>query len=55
MRDHIYLWTLELKKSWKQLKYYLSVGDFERVELLKVRIHDIREAMGLENAEEELY
>jgi hypothetical protein len=42
-----------LKKSWKQLKYNLSVGDYHRVEELKARIYHIREAMGLEN--EELY
>ncbi|MGB6529343.1 MAG: hypothetical protein WBF33_14645 [Candidatus Nitrosopolaris sp.] len=40
-----------LKKSWKQLKYYLSVGDFEKVEELKARISHIRVAMGLENQE----
>ena len=40
-----------LKKSWRQLKYNLSIGDYERVEELKARISYIRSAMGLENEE----
>lgn len=31
-----------LKKSWRQLKYCLKIGDFERVETLKARISHIR-------------
>ena len=42
-----------LKKSWRQLKYCLKIGDFERVEMLKERISTVRWYMGLEN--EELY
>ena len=42
-----------LKKSWRQLKYCLKIGDFERVEELKSRISHTRSAMGLDN--EELY
>jgi hypothetical protein len=42
-----------LKKSWRQLKYNLAIGDFEKVETLKGRITHLRDAMGLEN--EELY
>lgn len=40
-----------LKKSWRQLKYCLKIGDYERVEMLKERISNIRAAMGLENQE----
>ena len=40
-----------LKKSWRQLKYNLSIGDYDRVEELKARISYIRSAMGLENEE----
>jgi hypothetical protein len=40
-----------LKKSWRQLKYNLSIGDYHRVEELKARISYIRSAMGLENEE----
>jgi hypothetical protein len=40
-----------LKKSWQQLKYCLKIGDYERVEILKERISNIRAAMGLENQE----
>jgi len=42
-----------LKKTWVQLKLAYRNGDFSRVELLKERIHLLREGMGLPN--EELY
>jgi len=42
-----------LKKSWRQLKYNLTIGDFDRVETLKARITNLSDAMGLKN--EELY
>jgi hypothetical protein len=38
-----------LKKSWRQLKYNLSIGDYHRVGESKARIS--RPAMGLENEE----
>jgi hypothetical protein len=40
-----------LKKSWRQPKYNLSIGDYDRVEELKARISYIRSAMGLEYQE----
>jgi hypothetical protein len=40
-----------LKKSWKQLKYCLKNGDYEQAEVLKRRIYNIHEAMGLPNEE----
>ena len=51
-------WTMDqawgsLKKSWRQLKYNLTIGDFDRVETLKARITNLSDAMGLKN--EELY
>jgi len=39
-----------LKKSWRQLKYNFSSGDYDRLEELKTRIRYIRSAMG-ENEE----
>lgn len=42
-----------LKKSWRQLKLSMKIGDFERVDQLKERIFYIRASMGSEN--EELY
>ncbi|MGC2570679.1 MAG: hypothetical protein WA364_04135 [Candidatus Nitrosopolaris sp.] len=42
-----------MKKSWRQLKYNLTIGDFDRVETLKARITNLSDAMGLKN--EELY
>jgi DNA repair protein RadC len=36
-----------LKKSWRQLKHNLSIGEYHRVEELKARISYIRSAMGL--------
>jgi hypothetical protein len=41
-----------LKKSWRSLKYNMSIGDYEKVEVLKARIFHVRGAMGLEGAEE---
>jgi hypothetical protein len=31
-----------LRKSWRQLKYNLAIGDFEKVETLKARITHLR-------------
>jgi hypothetical protein len=38
-----------LKKSWRQLKYCLKIGDFERVETLKARTSHIRWAWKMKN------
>jgi hypothetical protein len=42
-----------LRKAWVQLRVALRNGDFERVEMLKERIYNLRESMGIPN--EELY
>jgi hypothetical protein len=42
-----------LKCTWRELKYNLSIGDYEKVEELKAKIYRLRKYMGISN--DELY